>query len=194
MSLSVQNRSVVSASSPLPRSSEGSSPSRSPRGRQASHFAQDGFSDAVPERSSQLLGTSRNATASVAANGLTVPQRELDFGDSRPDVLHLQQCLVALGFMGQDQLHSGPGTFGFITQQAVKEALGQGSHQTHRRRRIRAQLRSSHQATRLGGGCLTGPCHPSLSFNHIHRGGHSIPPVGWNMPEPEILLPDEDSV
>jgi putative chitinase len=81
------------------------------------HFQNDAFVEAGAQRSPQLLASPQ----SLSARGLVVPQRELDFGDSGPDVLNLQQCLVALGFLGQDQLNSGPGNYGLITQQAVKD-------------------------------------------------------------------------
>jgi peptidoglycan hydrolase-like protein with peptidoglycan-binding domain len=122
MALSIQNRSVAStpASLPLPSTAPSTTPSASTR--RASHFQKDAFVAGNSSRAQQLLGAPQTAApVSLAANGLTVPQVELDFGSSGPEVFNLQKCLVALGFMGQDQMNSGPGNFGFITQQAVTD-------------------------------------------------------------------------
>src|SRR4051812_30331827 len=120
MSLAIQNRSVASTSPSLPPPSAAPSAAPSAPTRRASHFQKDAFVAGNSSRAQQLLGAPQTAApVSLAANGLTVPQVDLDFGSSGPDVHNLQKCLVALGFMGQDQMNTGPGNFGFITQQAV---------------------------------------------------------------------------
>ncbi len=119
MSLSIQNRSAASTSPSLPPPAATASAAPSAPARRTSHFQKDAFVDGNPARAQQLLGATQST--SLTANGLTVPQVDLDFGSSGPDVLNLQKCLVALGFMGQDQMNTGPGNFGFITQQAVKD-------------------------------------------------------------------------
>jgi peptidoglycan hydrolase-like protein with peptidoglycan-binding domain len=120
MSLSIQNRSsstpvAVTTARPASASPEAGS---TPAARTAG-FQKDAFVEGNPSRAQQLLGATQ--ASSFSANGLTVPQVDLDFGSSGHDVLNLQKCLVALGFMGQDQLNTGPGNFGMITQQAVKD-------------------------------------------------------------------------
>jgi putative chitinase len=121
MSLTIQNRSVASTSSSLPPPAA-PTPTASPAAaRHNIHFQKDAFVDGNSSRAQQLLGAVEATTFSSRSAGLTVPQVDLDFGNTGPDVHNLQKCLVALGFMGQDQLNSGPGNFGLITQQAVKD-------------------------------------------------------------------------
>lgn len=58
-------------------------------------------------------------TAAPKRRALAVPAVELERGDVGPQVLALQNTLVALGFMTRAQVATGPGVFGPRTEAAV---------------------------------------------------------------------------
>ncbi|MBX7101496.1 MAG: peptidoglycan-binding protein [Myxococcaceae bacterium] len=58
-------------------------------------------------------------TAAPRPRALQVPPVELERGDVGPQVLALQNTLVALGFMTRAQVATGPGVFGPRTEAAV---------------------------------------------------------------------------
>lgn len=71
--------------------------------------------------SADALFAPRSAALSLASGaGPTVPQVELDPGQTGSDVQNLQSCLVALGYMSQDTMNTGPGNYGPATTAAVQ--------------------------------------------------------------------------
>ena len=85
----------------------------------------DGF-DAGPRTQRQpLVLDSARPLAAVdlsrpSGMGLDIPQVDLSRGYMGDVVRQLQECLVALGHMTQAQMDTGPGTFGPMTEAAVK--------------------------------------------------------------------------
>jgi len=57
--------------------------------------------------------------AQTLTPSLTVPPVDLEVGASGPDVLNMQNCLVALGYLSQDLMNTNPGFFGQNTLAAL---------------------------------------------------------------------------
>ncbi|RYZ39354.1 MAG: N-acetylmuramoyl-L-alanine amidase [Myxococcaceae bacterium] len=69
---------------------------------------------------SRVASTATPRTA-AAAPAITAPPAGLGKGDSGPKVKQLQDGLVKLGYMTKAQAATGPGTFGSLTEAAVKK-------------------------------------------------------------------------
>lgn len=63
--------------------------------------------------------TRRALTGALADRTPEAPRVSLRRGTHSPQVRHLQSALVALGYMRQEQVNTGPGTFGPQTQRAL---------------------------------------------------------------------------
>lgn len=66
-----------------------------------------------------LPPASSAAPAPSSAPTLNIPQANLTRGDVSPEVEQLQKDLVSLGYMTQEEMDTGPGTFGPRTQAAL---------------------------------------------------------------------------
>ncbi|RKG78854.1 peptidoglycan recognition protein family protein [Corallococcus terminator] len=62
--------------------------------------------------------------AAATAPAITAPPAGLKKGDSGPKVKQLQDGLVKLGYLTKAQAATGPGTFGSLTEAAVKKFQG----------------------------------------------------------------------
>lgn len=76
----------------------------------------------------RAVGKTRRATGKVGTGlsakplrGVTLPRVELQRGAEGPGVKQLQRALVKLRLMTQAQMNTGPGTFGPITERALKK-------------------------------------------------------------------------
>jgi peptidoglycan hydrolase-like protein with peptidoglycan-binding domain len=70
---------------------------------------------------SRQASNTRLAGTPAAAPRLPVPTSQLRRGQTGPEVRQLQEALVAQGYLTQEQLNTGPGTYGPRTEGAVKQ-------------------------------------------------------------------------
>lgn len=75
----------------------------------------------VRKVSRAAAGIRRTLVASKPLRGVTLPGVDLERGAEGPAVKQLQRALVKLRLMTQQQMNTGPGIFGPITQAALKK-------------------------------------------------------------------------